>query len=379
MVKLRTSEFPEGKPRSGWVRTYIDAPHRVDDLVEFSYSLHEDQAAKDSRIDPFYYGSHKAMIRPLEIPHHRIKRTVDGKYIHVSKAEIAPEDMADFQESNPAFYQWETKTPLLWTAPQGSLPPEMFPTYWGDPEPLDPQWPRESFVLDEAEEIVKLLARHDEGLETRKTSGDHIGTTVDLQVGASADDASEFTTVMLLTGPGLGPSDADDEYIGLRFQSVTVANAATVDVCTSDQLFHTAQLDEPLHDMDFEAADDPGEFTTTTSNMSDRTLTGSPVLWDNTTLGAPGTFTSPSLVTPMQIIFNRAGWGTGQSVVMVIVQPTTSALRDYGIRAYDGDTDEAAKLHLEIAADGITEGEIMAATSPHYDLGAFGPATMVPY
>ncbi len=31
------------------------------------------------------------------------------------------------------------------------------------------------------------------------------------------------------------------------------------------------------------------------------------------------------------------------------------------------------------AAAGITAGEIMAATSPHYDLGAFGPATMVPY
>ncbi len=35
---------------------------------------------------------------------------------------------------------------------------------------------------------------------------------------------------------------------------------------------------------------------------------------------------------------------------------------------------------IEIAAvAGITAGEIMAATSPHYDLGAFSPATMVPY
>ena len=31
------------------------------------------------------------------------------------------------------------------------------------------------------------------------------------------------------------------------------------------------------------------------------------------------------------------------------------------------------------SAAAITAGEIIAATSPHYDLGAFGPATMVPY
>ncbi len=382
MVKLRTSEFPEGKPRSGWVRTYIDAPHRVDGMVEFSYSLHESQEAKDSRIDPFYYGSHIAMIRPPEIPHHRRRRTVDGKFIHVSKAEIAPEDMADFLDNNPAAYQWETKTPLLWTAPQGSLPPEMFPTYWGDSEPLDPQWPRESFVLDEADEIDKLLSLHDAGIEARKVSGDHQGTTLDLQVGAAVDDASEdqdgsdFNTAVADVFASTSESARKDS--GWRFPSVTVSNAATIDTALLSVQANFTFNNNMNGDLNFEDVDDSANFTDT-ADVIDRVRTdATATVWAEDGLDDEAFNNSPEIKTHAQEVFDRGSWVSGNAV-MVLATGKSDALKLAFLEDYDNDTSLAAKLHLEIAAAAITEGEIMAATSPHYDLGAFGPATMVPY
>ncbi len=389
VLRLNTSPFPEGKPRSGWVRTFIDAPHRVNGMVEFTYSLHEDQAAKDSRDDPFYYGSHIAMIRPPEIPHHRIKRTVDGKFIHVSNLEVAPEDMADFLEGDPAAYQWETKTPLLWTAPQGSLPPEMFPTYWGDPEPLDPQWPRELFVLDEAEEIDKLLARHDEGLEARQVSGDHRGTTLNLQVGTSAGDARQATTnAVSITGTSIN-IDATTEHGGHRFVG-TIPAGATID--DTKFLIHLhADGDEPIHQIRGETQAAPVAFAAVSDNIDSRGRTTATHDWDDTQLSADGstfwewgssTGGGPTSGVDISSIVQENVDALGELTALVFIyeQHTLSSTRDLECDTYDGDTSEAAKVDIEFtAAAGITSGEIMAATSPHYDLGRFGPATMVPY
>ncbi len=384
MVKLRTSPYPEGKPRSGWVRTYIVAPHRVNGMVEFSYSLHEDQAAKSRRDDPFYYGSHKAMIRPPEIPHHRIKRTVDGKFIHVSKAEIAPEDMEDFLESDPAAYQWETKTPLLWTAPQGSLPPEMFPTYWGDPEALDPQWPRESFVLDEADEIGKLLAKHDEGLEIRKTFGDHIGTTLDLQVGASADDGRsgegganpDYHSNSDAPGSvGFGTFNTRTWSSWYRWTGVSGLSGVTIDVA------HISLWGERVDDgSDIQTkifADDAAAPVAPTSKADHdgKTRTTAGTDWDNPGLSITVATNSPTTVgfvqeladsydpSAIQVLHDDDGSGTGADNFAFP-------------HMYDGDTSEAAKIHIELAG---VDDFIGAITQTPTHLGRFGPATMVPY
>ncbi len=348
-------------------------------MVEFSYSLHEDQAAKDSRIDPFYYGSHKAMIRPPEIPHHRIKRTVDGKFIHVSKAEIAPEDMADFLESDPAAYQWETKTPLLWTAPQGSLPPEMFPTYWGDLEPLDPQWPRESSVLDEADEIDKLLARHDAGLELRKTSGDHIGTTVDAQVGAEADDGTRYTGTIEFTagaspnGYGFFDSSTSGEQDSYhRFTGISISDTIDVSFLSVSSVFAVATPELQIFVV---AQDNPAAPTTRAEFDADPLTTG--LAWDD--VWTDDEFNdSPSLNADFQELVDAFTISSDAVMVYVLNDHGTPVGNDRQFStSYDQDTSLAAKLHIEfsVAADDF----ISAITQTPTHLGRFGPATMVPY
>ncbi len=177
-------------------------------------------------------------------------------------------------------------------------------------------------------------------------------TTVNVQVGASSDDGHQIATG---TSPNInanevGTIDADNEWGGYRWLDVTVPNAATINTATCDFYFSFSSGDEPKHDMDFEAHDDAPTFIASTNNMSDRTLTGNPVLYDDTDLGAPGTFTSPSLVTPLQAVVDRSGWLSGKAVVLMVIQPTTEGARDWLTKSYDGDTALAAKLDIDYTA-----------------------------
>ena len=179
-------------------------------------------------------------------------------------------------------------------------------------------------------------------------------TTLNLQVAASADDSQEISGgSIVLASTSVGILDADDEYGGLRW-AVAVPNAATINSAIVSAMPNSAGRDEPLHNLDFEAADDAAEFTTTTNDISNRTLTGSPELWDDTDLGADGStfFPSPDLSVPLQAVVDRPGFSSGNSVVCVIVQPTTEAARDLSIHAYDNDPATAAKLDIDYTAGG---------------------------
>jgi hypothetical protein len=173
-----------------------------------------------------------------------------------------------------------------------------------------------------------------------------------LQVAASADDALELGNGTVSITSDIGVLDAANEYGGLRW-AAAVPNAATINSATVS-VVPSAGSDEPLHNLDFEAADDAAEFTTDTNNISSRTLTGNPVLWDDVDLGADSAtfFPAPDVSVPLQAVIDRVGWSSGNNVVGVIRQPITQSTRDLLAIAYDTDPAKAAQLDIDYTAGG---------------------------
>lgn len=341
--------------RSEWVYELTVQRSEVDH-VYFEYQVR-------GRVgDPvFLLNSHRAQIRT---DHQRIVVGPNGGLMHVDAGEVLPQDMDAFIASDPAYYTWVDKDrDGNWRDDRGrTLAPYIFaaaPWAGGHDEELDPQWERETFTVPLAGQIDELVNRYLDRAAARGWTGDKRGTTLNLQVGASADDAFQFGTGTNANIDSLVFTlDKDTDWGGNRWQNVTIPSGATIDSAVFQGDFHNASADEPLHNLDFEDADSPGQFTTGVSDLENRTLTGSPVLWDNTNLGTAGHlsgdaaefFTSPSLVTPLQIVVNRAGFTSGASVVLIIVQPVTDATRDYGNHTYDGNTTHAAKMDIDYTA-----------------------------
>ncbi len=173
-------------------------------------------------------------------------------------------------------------------------------------------------------------------------------TIINPAVGASSDDAASdnVETNLSAVGYSIGtPAGAGTyDYMGFRFTVTGPNQGDTVNNCYLRLYDYQGN---PINvNVDFVAADDPATFGTAQTNISSRTLTGSPVTWSSAM--TPFTFNdSPSLVTPMQAILNRAGWNSGQHVVVVIHALSATDTR---IRTWDDSTSEAAILHLEYSA-----------------------------
>src|SRR3990167_1920213 len=181
-----------------------------------------------------------------------------------------------------------------------------------------------------------------------------IDVTIDEQIGETNNDVFQLTNGTV----GAGPDNMDhtDEWWGGRFTMVDVPNSATIDVAYLSVVPFSATTDEPLHDFDFQAADNAAAWNigSGTFDVSGRTRTGNAVLWNNADLGANGStfFDTPSLVVPLQAVVDRVGWIADNTLAITVHQPTTSNTRDLRIKDYVEDTALAVKLHIEYTAGG---------------------------
>lgn len=175
-------------------------------------------------------------------------------------------------------------------------------------------------------------------------------TTLNLAVSASADDAEQIATGENNTsGTTLGQSlDSTSEYVGLRFQAVTIANAETINSATLTVEPTGTGEDEPLVTIQGHATDDAGAFTSADNHISGRTRTTASVTWDSTNLGADGNsrHAAPDLATVIQEIVNRAGWVSGNDLALIIRGGATST-RDLTIKSYDSSSADAATLDID--------------------------------
>lgn len=163
------------------------------------------------------------------------------------------------------------------------------------------------------------------------------GSITNQTIAASSDDAQDIGGTVTLTGTTIGASlDATTEWVGLRFTNITIPKGATITSATIGVVPSATTEDEPSVTIFFQAADDCSTFTTGASDISGRTRTSASVSWSSTDLAATGSsyHDSPSLVTPLQEVIDRAGWVSGNDVC-VIIQGGSTGTRDLTIEAYD--------------------------------------------
>lgn len=172
-------------------------------------------------------------------------------------------------------------------------------------------------------------------------------TTIDETVGASLDDAHSTTSVNSPTELYVRADTASYEG-GFRFQTVNVPNAAIIGTCYLRVWFYTTSFDSPNNAIDFENVDDATDFTT--KKPHDQVLTGNPVTWTGTDLGAADYVNSPSLVTPCQAIVDRVGWAANQDMAINVGPDLGTS--NFAVFSWDGDAAKAAILHIEYTEAG---------------------------
>ena len=189
--------------------------------------------------------------------------------------------------------------------------------------------------------------------------------TLDLQVGASTDDAVTYESNDWwgLTNSHFGAGNNGATYYkcgsGARFTNVTIPQGATIITAyltltaSQNQSSATCYSKISAEDVDDAAtfADDQAAFITRFNNH-----TTARVDWDAIGAWALDTeYNSPEIKTIIQEIVNRAGWSSGSAVV-VFWEDFDNLSSSGAIRfahSYDGSTTKAPKLHIEYTA--ITE------------------------
>jgi len=186
-------------------------------------------------------------------------------------------------------------------------------------------------------------------------------TVLNLQVSASADDAYQNSAGDTSINDLEEIIDREDEYIGLRWQNVTIPQGSTI-LSADLQVWITGDTtDEPDINILVEDADNSAAFSAGSNNddISGRSANAYTVGVDNSNIGVFGQLVS---LTPtngnnfgalVSIVVNRAGWASGNALSFIIKgAPGISLTRDFGINFYDDGADRGAKLIVTYTAPG---------------------------
>jgi hypothetical protein len=214
-------------------------------------------------------------------------------------------------------------------------------------------------------------------------------TTVDIDVGAMADDCRVFWNGsnwvlgelwFIYFFAGYQDSGSIKNGGGMRFQNIAVPQGATIDtatvifVCALSNSYTTANTRFTGEDADDAAAfsdlaDYQARRGTVVGGANNNNITSAQVDWDNIATWVAGTsYPSPELKSIVQEIVNRTGWASGNDMVIFWDDHdgrSTETNYSYRIAAsYDHATYDPPKLHIEYTAGGVT-----ARTSAETDAG----------
>ena len=182
--------------------------------------------------------------------------------------------------------------------------------------------------------------------------------TLNLQVGASTDDAlSRYTTDWLPTEVVIGCGNYNSTFnnwrSGTRFQNVTIQQGAII---TDAYLTFRAYANESAATVNTNILAEDTDNAATFSTLADynsRTRT-SPVAWNNIGGWVAGNdYNSPSIVSLIQTVINRAGWSSGNALVIFWENNGSSSGAYRRPHSYDGSATYAPKLVIT-----YTTGEV---------------------
>jgi hypothetical protein len=181
-------------------------------------------------------------------------------------------------------------------------------------------------------------------------------TTLNLQVGASTDDAYESSSgTMYLVATNQTTTSAG-RYFGHRFLNVAIDPGSTIDLATLQVYCNNATYDDIRFTVTGEDIDDAPTFSSSSGNISGRADTAASVNWDANGVGA-GWQSSPDLVAIIQEIVDRAGWSSGNDLVLICLT-TIGIYFDERMWDYAGNT-EGARLDIDYTPP-ATGGQPMA-------------------
>lgn len=169
--------------------------------------------------------------------------------------------------------------------------------------------------------------------------------TFSTSIAASADDARQDVSTVVLNGANI-TIDTATRYGGLRFQNVTIPQASTINTATITVTLPSLAFDDPDVTIWAQAIDDAAAFTTGSNDISGRTATSATVTWTATGIGT-GAKSSPSLVSIIQEIINRAGWVSGNDLALILKGNSTNAFR---FNAFDGGGADYATINIDYTA-----------------------------
>ncbi|MEM7350489.1 MAG: C25 family cysteine peptidase [Acidobacteriota bacterium] len=183
---------------------------------------------------------------------------------------------------------------------------------------------------------------------------------LDLRVVQGSDDAEENVSSGAVN---LTSSDMElvfdgttQQIVGLRFQDVTIPQGTTIVSAVLE--FTTDETDTGSTSIviNGQDADDASTFTTTNSDLSNRTTTTASVAWSS--LPAWNTVNeihqSPDITTIVQEIIDRPGWSSGNALAILIeaaVSGCSSSACQRTAESFNGESDSAPVLRIEF--DGV--------------------------
>jgi hypothetical protein len=186
-------------------------------------------------------------------------------------------------------------------------------------------------------------------------------TTLNLAVGASADDAFENPSATSINGT-TALVDNTDEFAGWRWQNVTIASGSTVNSAILSVRITATTTDEPKLTLWGDDHDNAAQFAANIGDISGRTKTAATGTWNDTDVGSPiNTFqqfgaatnggAGTSLHAVVQEIIDRAGWASGNALAMFCSQTAPlDTTRDFGIDMYDLTSAAGALLDIDYTA-----------------------------
>lgn len=170
--------------------------------------------------------------------------------------------------------------------------------------------------------------------------------TLNLQVAASSDDATEETTGSMYLTETLLYLNTQDRWSGIRLNNVTIPQGSTINSATLKISVGSATYDDAHFTVFCEDHDDAPTFTTATNDITNRTTTTASIEIDQDALGTgEHSFT---ITAAVQEVINRPGWVSGNDLVVPIRNDANANLRCY---AYDyGPGTYPPKLDIDYTA-----------------------------
>ena len=177
-------------------------------------------------------------------------------------------------------------------------------------------------------------------------------TTLNLQVGASADDTCVFGGTFYNTLADVGNAFSTITHVAERFTGVSIAQAATINSATLSVRAKENQSGATCNLKVFCDDSDNATAPTNATTFNGKTLTTG-TSWSSVPSFTLDTwYSAPDIATEVQAVINRSGWVSGNALQTFIKNNASSSNAYRALYDYSDSSANAPKLDITYTAGG---------------------------